>query len=563
MALLVAPMSLCAETVTLAPGDGVVTNVMQLFSGDTALAVNPGTSGGGIVKLNAANGHSGGTSLGCGTLVMAGPRSTGRSEIGVNGLTIGAGTLRYAGPAGGVFEQDVASSFAQGSTAATVFDVQSDLVFSGNWNQPYGGFIKTGPGTLTIAGGTNADVTNFFGAVDTTGGTGVFTSETLFQKLTFNANGDSPTVGYGAFSVAEGTFRIDGGVNVFGTETETSALQIGAWTTDDGAEKSAVLEINGGTNPFVGMVAIGRQNGNSVTAPGGNVSGIRVTGGDTTFCKQLHFGWNDSATVYPNQCVRPFYEQTGGTVTKTGGNVQFAYTKGTRGLFKMTGGTFDTGNLNALAGYSSGPVTQTVDIAGTAVMKNIDVLYLHSNAKSGGLLDVNVHDGGALGFAGINDATSGGKVNLRVDGGTLRNDRTGASQRTGVEWLRASVDSFSVGPGGVTFACEKGASAGTARILKACTADPGDGSEPAGATFSGGWWQIEAALGYAGPTLVKKGTTLGLLSGGSLPAGSAVTVESGGILRASGLITLPSGGAQVMAVRVRLEKEGDFARPLE
>ena len=515
-----------AATVTLAPGDGVVTNVMQLFSGGTALAVNPGTSGGGIVKLNAANGHSGGTSLGCGTLVMAGPRSTGRSEVGVNGLTIGAGTLRYAGPAGGVFEQDVASSFAQGSTAATVFDVQSDLVFSGNWNQPYGGFIKTGPGTLTIAGGNN-----FFGAVDTTGGTGVFTNDSLFQKLVFNENGDAPTVGYGAFSVVEGTFRIDGGVNVFGTETDASALQIGAWTTDDGEEKSAVLEINGGENTFVSKVAIGRQNGNSVTAPGGTVSGIRVTGGDTTFGRQLHFGWNNNATAYPNQCVRPFYEQTGGTVTKTAGNVQFAYTKGTQGLFKMTGGTFNVGRLNALAGYSSGPVTQRVDIAGTAVLKNIDILYLHSNAKAGGLLDVNVHDGGALGFAGINDATSGGTVSLHVDGGTLRNDRAGASQRTGVEWLRASVDSFSVGPGGVTFACVNGSSAGTARILKACTADPGDGSEPAGATFSGGWWQVEAALGYAGPTLVKNGTMLGLSSSGSLPEGSMVTVERGGILR--------------------------------
>ena len=429
MALLVAPMSLCAETVTLAPGDGVVTNVMQLFSGGTALAVNPGASGGGIVTLNAANGHSGGTSLGCGTLVMAGPRSPDRSEVGVNGLTIGAGTLRYAGPAGGVFAQDVASSFALGSTAATVFDGQNDLVFSGNWNQPYGGFIKTGPGTLTIAGGTNADVTNFFGAVDTTGGTGVFTSETLFQKLTFNANGDSPTVGYGAFSVAEGTFRIDGGVNVFGTETDASALQIGAWTTDVAdAEKSAVLEINGGENTFVSKVAIGRQNGNSVTAPGGTISGIRVTGGNTTFGRQLHFGWNDNTTAYPNQCVKPFYEQTGGTVTKTAGNVQFAYTKGTQGLFKMTGGTFNAGRLNALAGYLSGPVTQKVDIAGTAVLKNIDVLYLHKNAKAGGLLDVNVHDGGALGFAGINDATTGGTVSLHVDGGTLRNDKSGTSE---------------------------------------------------------------------------------------------------------------------------------------
>ena len=42
-----------AATVTLAPGDGVVTNVMQFFAGDTAVEiVGPGT-----VALNPANAH--------------------------------------------------------------------------------------------------------------------------------------------------------------------------------------------------------------------------------------------------------------------------------------------------------------------------------------------------------------------------------------------------------------------------------------------------------------------------------------------------------------------------
>ena len=50
-------------TVTVNPGNGVVTNVQEVFSGDTALLLNSGTTGGGIVSLNEANTHTGGTTV--------------------------------------------------------------------------------------------------------------------------------------------------------------------------------------------------------------------------------------------------------------------------------------------------------------------------------------------------------------------------------------------------------------------------------------------------------------------------------------------------------------------
>lgn len=57
-----------ADTVTLAPPDGVSTNVLALFTGDTAVEV----AGPGAVKLNPSNMHTGGTTLSGGTLVLSG-----------------------------------------------------------------------------------------------------------------------------------------------------------------------------------------------------------------------------------------------------------------------------------------------------------------------------------------------------------------------------------------------------------------------------------------------------------------------------------------------------------
>ena len=48
-----------AETVTIAPGNGVFTNVMARITGEADVEINTGTSGGGRVRLNPANGYVG------------------------------------------------------------------------------------------------------------------------------------------------------------------------------------------------------------------------------------------------------------------------------------------------------------------------------------------------------------------------------------------------------------------------------------------------------------------------------------------------------------------------
>ena len=280
--------NLAAETVEIAPGNGVSTNALKLYTGDVALSVNPGSSGGGIVTLNKGNSHTGGTSLGCGTLLVTDVGGGGRSPVGTGVFSPGAGTLRYTGPAGATIGASVAPSFESGSTSACVVDAQNDVSFAGAWYQPYGGFIKTGPGTLSIAGSDSSS--NFFGASSLVGATGVFTDAHLAKKLVFNANGDAPAEGFGAFSVVEGTFRIDSGVNAFGTEIDAAGSQIGAWTTDEGTEKGAVLEIAGGQNLFIGRTVVGKQNGGATTGGDDVHTGVRVTGGETMFNGKLILG---------------------------------------------------------------------------------------------------------------------------------------------------------------------------------------------------------------------------------------------------------------------------------
>ena len=95
-------MGVFAADVVIHPGDGVETNVAPIASA-SAVHVNPGTSGGGIVHLNAQNAYAAPTSLGCGTLVTDHVAASGTaSSLGKSGLvSIGAGTFRYDGPDGG------------------------------------------------------------------------------------------------------------------------------------------------------------------------------------------------------------------------------------------------------------------------------------------------------------------------------------------------------------------------------------------------------------------------------------------------------------------------------
>ena len=73
-----------ADTVTIAPGNGVFTNVTARIAGETDVEINSGTSGGGIVRLNAANGYVGTTTVNCGTLVVDSVAETG-NNVGAGG----------------------------------------------------------------------------------------------------------------------------------------------------------------------------------------------------------------------------------------------------------------------------------------------------------------------------------------------------------------------------------------------------------------------------------------------------------------------------------------------
>ena len=67
-----AALSVMAETITINPPAGTVTNVRAFVTGENALAVNTGATGG-TVHLNPSSSHTGGTTLGSGTLVISQP----------------------------------------------------------------------------------------------------------------------------------------------------------------------------------------------------------------------------------------------------------------------------------------------------------------------------------------------------------------------------------------------------------------------------------------------------------------------------------------------------------
>ena len=130
-----------ADTVTLAPQDGVTTNVLSLFTGDTAVEV----AGPGIVKLNNSNLHTGGTTLSGGTLVISGNiPAGGPSPVGTGTFTVSGGTLRGTGTFGG----DITG------TGDFTIEAPNGFVLSGN--NAFGGKITIADGTLGIAGGTTA-----------------------------------------------------------------------------------------------------------------------------------------------------------------------------------------------------------------------------------------------------------------------------------------------------------------------------------------------------------------------------------------------------------------------
>ena len=274
-AVAVAVGAAMADTVTIAPGNGVFTNVTARIAGETDVEINSGTSGGGIVRLNAANGYVGTTTVNCGTLVVDSVAETGsNSSLGSGGdVVMGRGTFLYNGPDGGVIDR----AFTNNVTGrAAIYNILNELWITGDMRQNTASFVKTGPGTLHLAGsGTNIFYSKSGPLSDNTSG--------LQARYVPTANGDAPSKGYRHFHVLEGTLVLGEGGGTFLVDNGNN-VGAGGWLAADGEqEKEAHLEIRGGKVQFTSWFMHACYNGKTSTTPQKRTaSSVRIYAGDFT-----------------------------------------------------------------------------------------------------------------------------------------------------------------------------------------------------------------------------------------------------------------------------------------
>jgi len=296
-----------AATVTVNAPAGSETNAFAFVAGEDSLAVNTGATGG-TVHLSPYSTHTGGTTLGSGTLVLQKPvgaeETTG--ELGAGPFVQQGGTLRYAGPADGVWTRAVTNT-ASAATAAVVWQIDNDLTMDCDVAQTAGGFVKTGPGTLTFT-----QPFNFGGTTEVPGST---------RKSMMDLSPDrAPTQGHGNFSLVDGTVVIDTPVSddspitapATNVLTAAGIATVGTLTTLDGTETTGILEQLGGVTRTAGILSIGFCNGSTNNSETPLSPTVRVTGGrflvGATGTAAVYMGVNESVSAFQGQRSAPLLD---------------------------------------------------------------------------------------------------------------------------------------------------------------------------------------------------------------------------------------------------------------
>jgi len=396
-----------ADEVIIHPGNGVETNVSPIASA-SAVRVNPGSNGGGIVHLDAQNAYTATTTLGCGTLVANRVAASGTaSSIGKSGIvSIGTGTFRYDGPDGGWTDRTFTNDTPV-NTQAAIYDIRHDLTLASDLVQARGSFVKTGPGTLRLAGTGTTRLAQASALADNANGI-----QSRFIPL---PNGDSPTKGFRGFHVLEGKLVLgeNGGTYLIGNANNAS---VGGWTADRTQEVDATLEVAGGNVQFSHWFMHGSYNGNTNNTPERMPqSTFRVTGGHVSFGDCFSMGRNKlDYTLFPQRSA-PRLEVYGGTVTISDA-LNMADDRGAHSAVVVTNG------ILVAASAQTGRVTGNTDTTNT-----VHVTGSGSFVIAGGFTNrrdivshVTVSDGGFLSLERL--VTRAGRVTLDVSGGTLSID---------------------------------------------------------------------------------------------------------------------------------------------
>jgi autotransporter-associated beta strand protein len=497
--------------------------------GSGGLIINAGTPTGGIITLSGTNTYTGVTRTGCGTL-RVGLLADGGEASGIGAsssdpanLVLGPGTLHYTGEP---VATDRGYTVAAGTAPirAATLRADADLTFGGPVQCLSGAFIKSGPGTVTYT----------YPGVNTLGSSDTTTPYSPVQNG--SAHGDSPTQGFGTFTVNDGTV-------VLGIPSQTNRvlggrMLVGCWTTDAaGAETAGHLIVNGGRLEISSTFGIGWHNGTAVTAgPEGIRSTVTINGGSVQTVA-ISLGLNNANRAGFN--ARPVFIQNGGSIlisdrfilsdsSSTGGATCEARFSG--GTCSITGGTREYG-LNI--GYS---YLGTVTLEGAAELDTSKKVILGETSGGRGRLNL---DGGMLTASNIVKG-AGAQAQIRFNGGVWR-PRGDGQTLAGLTLATVSTN---------------GAAFDLSLVSGYTVAQPLLHDDDLGETQDGGLFKTGAgtltftgANTYTGPTRILAGTlTPGAPA--ALPAGGAVLFgvapgDAGGRIHAADDLSLEGRTAGV------------------
>ena len=528
IAALMAASSGMATTVTVNPPAGTVTNAVAFVSGEDSLAVNTGATGG-TVRLNPSNTHTGGTTLGSGTLVVTQPArpEAGIGELGAGPFTQTGGTLRYAGPAGGVWTGAITNRPAV-DTAAVVWQIDNDLVMAGDVQQPTGCFIKSGKGTLTFT-------QPFTLGGCTTSYSGIYGGYTDFSP------DRAPTKGYAPFTIADGTVVIDTPYDESVTNVLSGVdvnLAIGQGTTVNGEETTGVLILSNGITRSAGRINVGSTNGRKSNSTSRLQPTLRVLNGATllvgpTGNKVCYLGvmWSDNTL----QWNAPLLEVAGPGSKMWCNGLSISYHKGGNStVLVRDGGDLSSLGANLTISSSSGSADTTNEVVVTGAGSYLRVRAVN-NSKTA-TTNVRILDGGVLEMWNFQNG-GGGKLNLIVDGGVWRH----RNKSDDPIHFPSTMTSVKVGPGGMTTYFNSGTE--NAPVIWEKGIEPLDDSGTDGGLHitTGNSsalppLRMNAANTYCGPTDISY-TRVYLGKAGCLPTGTVLSLygNNGGLIITNGI----------------------------
>ncbi|MDD2598088.1 MAG: autotransporter-associated beta strand repeat-containing protein [Kiritimatiellae bacterium] len=488
--------------VSLLTQSGATLSMANVISGPGAVAVNTAAGNGGTVTLTAANTYTGATKLGSGTFITdtlangGAPAPIGASSSDAANLELGPGTLRYTGAAA---TTDRGYTVNAGKLAA-VLDTNSDITFSGQINATSGAMVKAGAGTLTytypglnkyVAGEGNPNA-----------------------MINIAENNGSPAAGFSGLTILDGKI-------VFGATGQTNhflnRIDIGMCTTTNaGAETSAELEVNSGTFICTTTLSIGRNNGNTNTAPPGTTSKLTINGGES-YLSLVAAGHNAVNHIGFNP--RSIFEINGGYVNVSR-TCNMGEHSGSRISMNVNGGHLYVQDPGAGIRLGAGSGEGTLTMTGSAVVETAGYIMMAQGAgdNSRGTCNLN---GGTLIARNIRKG-SGTSATLNFNGGVFKPHTAGESL--------AGLTAANVSANGALIDTALAPYTLSQNLLHDANL---------GGTIDGGLTKLGAgtltvacaAPTYTGPTLVSEGT---LLVTGALPTATDLTVAAGANLTAGG-----------------------------